>query len=209
MNGKHAFIGISPTDDGCSLVTLFPTFTTANYRVRLTELRQFDAREEHRELFEYLYRELHDVRTPLGGAEAVNITAEIGQGIRGQLLLEGLRRVQRERFRREPMFAAVILVPTGETISRPEGYGFPKVPRPLALASLVRVAAGSRLDIEQKGKLAREFLAQLEASRQKRAKDDETVYDLVDAVSLAAYTLHRKAAPVVARMEEERRRRAS
>ena len=34
-----------------------------------------------------------------------------------------------------------------------------------------------------------EFLAQLEASRQKRPRDEEETFDLVDAVSLAAYSL--------------------
>lgn len=207
MNGLHAFVGIAPTDSGCSVAVLFPRFTTSSYRVRLLNLFRFDAREEHRELFEYAYRELRDQRTPLGGAEAVHITADVSGGIRGQLLLEGLQRLYREPFPRVPRYSAVVLVQTGEVISRPEGFGFAKLPRALAASALVRVASGGRLDIEQKGKLAREFLAQLEASRQKRARDEEDPFDLVDAVSLAAYALARKADPVVRRLEEERRRK--
>jgi hypothetical protein len=94
-------------------------------------------------------------------------------------------------------------------IHRPEGTGFAKVPRPLAQSALVRVASAGRLDLEQKGPLTREFLEQLESSRQKRARDDERTFDLVDAVSLACYALARKAHPVVVRAEEERRRRTA
>lgn len=207
MDDRHAFLGIAPTDGGCSVAVLFPKFTSGSYRVRLAGLHRFDAREEHRELFEYVFRELRDPRTPLGSAPRVRLVADVSGGVPGQLLLDPLRRLQGERF---PVLfepAAVLLVQTGEVISRPAGYGFPKVPRPLALAALVRVASGGRLDLEQKGKLTREFLAQLEAARQKRARDEEETFDLVDAVSLAAYNLARAAAPVVARMEEERRRK--
>lgn len=209
MDNRHAFLGVSPTDGGCTVAVLFARFTSGSYRVRLTELRRLDAREEFRELFEWLRTQMRDQRTPLGAAPRVRLVADVSGGVRGQLLLDPLRRLRDERLPVSFEPAAVVLVQTGELVSRPDGPGFAKVPRPLALAALVRVATGGRLDLEQKGKLTREFLAQLEASRQKRARDEEEPGDLVDAVSLAAYALGRAAAPVVARMEEERRSRYS
>lgn len=209
MDNRHAFLGVSPTDDGCSVAVLFPRFTTASYRVRLTELRRFDARDDFADFHAWLRAQLRDLRTPLGAAPEVNLTADVSGGVRGQLLVETLNRLRRERFPREPRIGAVLLTVAGEVITRPEGAGFTKLPRALAAAALVQVASGGRLDLEQKGKLTREFLAQLEASRQKRARDEEDPYDLVDAVSLATYALHRRAAYVVARLEEERRRRSA
>lgn len=207
MNNATAFLGLAPTDAGCSLAVLFPKFTTASYRVRLADLRRFDGREDHRELVDFLRTGLRDLRTPLGGALAVHVAADVSGGIRGQLLLAGLERLRREPFPRPPRWAAVILTASGEVPLFPDGAGFTKLPRPLAASALVRVASGGRLDIEQKGKLAREFLAQLDRSRQKSARDEEEPYDLVDAVSLATYALARKADPVVRRLEEERRRK--
>ena len=206
MDDRHAFLGVSPTDGGGTLAVLFPQFTSGSYRVRLAGLLRFDGREEGRELFEWLRTRLRDCRTPLGKAPRVRLAADVGGGVRGQLLLDPLRRLHAERFPHSFEPHPVVLVPAGEFITKPEG-GFPKVPRPLALAALVRVASGGRLDLEQRGPLTREFLSQLEDARQKRPKDDEQTFDLVDAVALATYSLARAAAPVVARLEEERRRR--
>jgi hypothetical protein len=209
MDDRSAFLGVTPNDSGCTVALAFPRFTPGGYRVRLTELRRFDARDDFAGLHSWIDTELRDIRTPLGASPEPALVADISGGVRGQILLETLRRLQRERLPRELRISGIVLTATGETVTSPAGAGFAKLPRPLAAAALVQVASGGRLDLEQKGKLTREFLTQLEASRQKRARDDEEPYDLVDAVSLAAYALHRKAAPVVARMEMGQPRRSA
>ncbi len=206
MDDRHAFLGMSPRDGGAALSVMFPKFADRTFRARLVDLRVFSARDDFEELFAWITRELRDLRTVLGASPCVRLTADVGGGVRGQLLLQGLQRLQRERFPRDLRLDAVVLVPAGEVLVRPEGAGFTKAPRPLVASALVRLA-DSRLDIETGKVVSRLFLRQLEASKQKRARDEEEETDLVDAVSLACYVMARAAAPVLARMEDERRRR--
>lgn len=199
MDQRTLFVGVSPREDGAALAVMSARFTDDNSRAQLLDLRRlsFEA------LAPSLVADLRDCRTALGSASSVRLIADVGQGVRGQLLISALEELRRQRSPIALHVGAVVITAAGEHIVRPEGAGFSKAPRALAHAALVRIA-DKRLDIHARGALAIEFLSQLEATRHKRVRDEDEEVDLVDAAAIAAYVLDRAAQPIVRQLERRR-----